>query len=225
MIAALLAAAAVFVAGWRGAAGLQRSCARRHDGAATVGEPRHRRLRRRDAGPGEHDAADWCERAARSVRSGRSLTAAIVEATADCSSMAPTVGPMIFHLDRGHSMVEAIESRGGTDPATPAGFALSVLRTCAELGGPAAAPLERAAATLRSRAAIAEEQQVHSAQARLSARVLTLVPVGLLAVLAVAEPDVRGALGSTAGLAAVTVGGALNGAGWLWMQRIIGTPR
>ena len=61
-----------------------------------------------------------------------------------------------------------------------AGLAFTVLRSCARFGGPAAAPLERAAATLRARDAVAAEQQAQSAQARLSARVLTLVPIALL---------------------------------------------
>ena len=84
-----------------------------------------------------------------------------------------------------------------------AGLAFTVLRSCARFGGPAAAPLERAAATLRARDAVAAEQLAQSAQARLSARVLTLVPVALLALLAITDPKVRAAVATPAGLAVV----------------------
>ena len=104
-------------------------------------------------------------------------------------------------------------------------MAISVLRTCADLGGPAAAPFERVAATLRTRAAILEEQQVHSAQALLSARVMTLVPVALLALLAVTEPTVRSSLGTPLGLTVVVAGAVLNLVGWTWMRHIIGGRR
>ncbi len=111
-----------------------------------------------------------------------------------------------------------------TRPATP-DSRFTVLRSCARFGGPAAAPLQRAAATLRARDAVAAEQQAQSAQARLSARVLTLVPIALLVLLAFTDPKVRSALTTPAGVAVVTFGGMLNVAGALWMRRIIGRPR
>ena len=100
-----------------------------------------------------------------------------------------------------------------------------MLRSCAHFGGPAAAPLERAAATLRAREAVAAEQQAQSAQARLSARVLTLVPIALLVMLAATDHKVRSAITTPAGIAVVTLGALLNTAGALWMRHIIGRPR
>ena len=100
-----------------------------------------------------------------------------------------------------------------------------MLRSCARFGGPAATPLERAAATLRARDAIAAEQQAQCAQARLSARVLTLVPLALLVLLAITDHKVRSVITSPAGFAVVLLGGLLNATGALWMRRIIGRPR
>ena len=100
-----------------------------------------------------------------------------------------------------------------------------MLRSCARFGGPAAAPLERAAAALRARDAVAAEQRAQSAQAQLSARVLTLVPIALLAILTTTDAKVRAALGTPAGAAVVLLGAVLNGAGALWMRRIIGRPQ
>ena len=72
------------------------------------------------------------------------------------------------------------------DPGDPAALVVVVLRAAAELGGPAAGPLERAALTLHARAAERAERRSASAQARLSARILTALPVTTLGLLLVA---------------------------------------
>jgi hypothetical protein len=51
------------------------------------------------------------------------------------------------------------------------------------------------------------------------------VPVGMLALLATTDTNVRSAIGTPSGLAAVTIGGILNVTGWWWMQRIVGRAR
>jgi tight adherence protein B len=174
--------------------------------------------------PGSDDVADWCELVARSLRSGSSLTAAVTAGATAESAMATVVEPVVRHVTRGEPLVVALD-RSGVEPASPAGLAFTVLRSCARFGGPAAIPLERAAATLRVRAAVAAEQRAQSAQAQLSARVLTLVPIALLGLLAVTDAKVRAAITTPAGLAVVVLGGLLNVAGALWMRRIIGRPK
>ena len=143
--------------------------------------------------------------------------------------MSRVVAPVVRRVARGDSLLAALDASlrpdDGIDAASDAGLALTVLRSCACFGGPAATPLQRAAATLRARDAVAAEQLAQSAQARLSARVLTLVPVFLLALLAVTDPKVRATLTTPAGLALVGLGALLNLAGALWMRRIIGRPR
>ena len=66
------------------------------------------------------------------------------------------------------------------------------------------------------------ERITASAQARLSARVLTVLPVGTLTLLAVVEPSTRDALGTPAGGACLVAGGFANLVGWWWMRRVIG---
>lgn len=176
-------------------------------------------VRRRRSHPALMDVATWCDHAARSLRSGASLTAAIADATANQPAMASVIEPVLLRVGRGRSLLDALDIG---DVATATGLALTVLRSCAQFGGPAAAPLERAAATLRSRAAISDEQQAQSAQARLSARVLTFVPVALLLLLTVTDPKVRAATTTPAGLAVVTLGATFNAVGAWWMRRIIG---
>jgi Flp pilus assembly protein TadB len=182
------------------------------------------RLARGVPQPGPDDVADWCELVARSLRSGSSLTAAVTADAATESSMATVVEPVVRHITRGEPLVVALDG-SGVDAVSPAGLAFTVLRSCARFGGPAAIPLERAAATLRVRAAVAAEQRAQSAQAQLSARVLTLVPIVLLGLLVLTDANVRSALGTPAGIVVVILGGLLNVAGALWMRRIIGRPK
>ena len=138
--------------------------------------------------------------------------------------MAPIAATVIRQVGRGESLVAALDT-AGIDPSSASGLTVAVLRSCARFGGPAAAPLERAAATLRTREAVLAEQRAHSAQARLSARVLTLIPIALLALLAATDGTVRTAVVTPAGAAVVALGAVLNGLGSLWMRRIIGRPR
>ena len=182
------------------------------------------RFRRRANEPALDEVATWCEQVARSLRSGSSLTTAVADSAATESTMSRLIVPVARAVNRGDSLVTALDATD-VDPVSAAGLAFAVLRSCARFGGPAAAPLERAAAALRARDAVAAEQRAQSAQAQLSARVLTLVPIALLAILTTTDAKVRAALGTPAGAAVVLLGAVLNGAGALWMRRIIGRPQ
>jgi tight adherence protein B len=191
---------------------------------ATGRQPGHRRAPRRQGRPlTDLDVAAWCDDLAREVRAGASLATAVRECDAHPGILAVT-GPVAVRLSRGQSLSAALRA-APAESASAIGLALTVLRSCADLGGPAASPLERAAATLRDRNAVRAELLAHSAQARMSARVMTLVPVGILALLAATDPNVRTAIATPSGLAAVTAGGILHVAGWWWMQRIAGRAR
>jgi tight adherence protein B len=170
----------------------------------------------------DDDVAAWCDDLARRVRSGSSLAAALRSASPP-PALAPIVAPIGLALDRGDSVAGATRRVAASHVSVE--LALGVLRTCADLGGPAAQPLDRAASTLRARAADLAERQVHSAQARLSAMVLTLLPGFALALLVVTSTDIRAAVTGPAGMACVGAGTTLNALGWWWMWRIIGrTP-
>lgn len=178
------------------------------------------RGRRRTRVVDELVMAEWCEHAARSLRGGASLTRAIADASAAVPSAAPAFGSVLHALGRGRGLAAALGSLQ-PDPSRPLGLVVPVLQACAELGGPAAQPLERTALVLHGRAAEAAERRMASTQARFSARVLTLLPAGTLAALTVAEDSTRAALATPAGLSCVALGGACNIAGWWWMRRII----
>lgn len=116
------------------------------------------------------------------------------------------------------------------DPTGDAGWAIGdpdlavvrqTLAAAATFGGATAATVQSGANLLRERAAVRAEAAAHSAQARLSARVLTLVPVGFAAWSAAVSAGFRAALATPAGVTAAAVGALLNVTGWVWMRRIV----
>ncbi len=80
--------------------------------------------------------------------------------------------------------------------------------------------LDRAAATIRARAADADERAVHAAQARMSGQVLTALPLGMLALLVGTDADVRTAVVTPIGATCITIGLLLNAIGWWWIRSI-----
>ena len=176
--------------------------------------PRNRRWRQ-----ARHLTADYApmlDAIARQVRSGSSLTAAIVEEVDGSSPL----GAISERLSAGGSVVDVLAEivPSNADLA----LAVQALSATAHLGGPIAATLDEAAAVLRERAAARAERRAHGAQARLSARVLTIVPLGFAVWSAVASHSTRGIYVSTpAGGICALSGLALNVLGWQWMKRII----
>ena len=138
------------------------------------------------------DYAGLLDAIARQVRSGSSLTTATIEEI-DRSS---PLGDVVDRLAAGGSLSQALAA---VDPQEP-DLALTVqaLSATAHLGGPVAATLDEAAAVLRERVAARAERKAHSSQARLSARVLTIVPVAFAVWSAVASHQTRDVYVSTA---------------------------
>ena len=182
------------------------------------------RLRRRQRSPvADDDVAEWCVQVARGVRAGSSLAHAVVQAGAAAPVGAAAFQPLVHALARGRGLAEAVaDAVGDDDPASATGLvgsrALGVRR--ARRSGRGAARTSRRHAPRGS--AERAERRVNSAQARLSATVLSTLPLGVLALLAVAEPAVQSALVAPVGVACVVVGGLFNLAGWCWMRHLVG---
>lgn len=222
---ALLAAAAVLVAGLAGRPRLappRRPVGPRPADERPPAEPRHRRGRRaRRPASGPDEVARWCDDLARACRTGSALATAVREVEPP-PSLAAEVDRVRLALERGAPLATALDQ---PPPDRHAALAVTVLRTCAELGGPPSEPLDRAASVLRGRAADLAERRTHSAQARLSAVVMTWLPVVMLALLVASSAPVRAALARPSGVAVLTVGALLNVAGWRWMRHITGSLR
>lgn len=157
---------------------------------------------------------DWAtllDAIAAGVRSGNSLRESYAGA---CRRMPPhgrAFGP--------GTELHHIPSLVASDPDET--VALQTLSVASSLGGHTAAVLQSGAALLRERASVRAEAAAHAAQARLSARVLTAVPLLFATWGAVASPSFRQALLGPLGAAAALVGLGLNAVGWWWMRHIV----
>lgn len=180
--------------------------------------------------------ASWADDLARALRHGSTLHAALTHTMPTDAVVDRRSAPLRHWLGRGATVVDACDEwadelagdsvdsryrRGGRVEllATMA----AVLAAVASLGGPAAAPLDRFAVTMRQRASDDLERAAQAAQAKMSAKVLTSVPLAVLALLFLTDPDVREIITSTAGGTVVALGLGLNAAGARWMRRIAGS--
>lgn len=169
--------------------------------------------------------ADFLDNVERNVRLGRSLRAGILEA----HSQVPA-GPLRDALEhtvlycRTGAPLEELLAQGRSQETSPdISFVLQSLVAAAAGGTGTAHALERASWVLRERHVVREERRVHAAQAVLSARVMSWMPVGFGAIMLVASPSVREVvLFSPLGLVCAVAGAGLNVVGHRWMGRITG---
>lgn len=162
------------------------------------------------------------EAVARALRSGASLRQAVEEAAAR------TPGPLGHELDRvatqaarGAPLVQALEGLARRRPLPGVRLAVAALCLGAETGGAQARAVDGVATTLRDRLAVLAEVRALSAQARVSALVISLAPLGFGAFAAATDPRTATFLFHTAaGLGLLAAGAALDGLGWLWMNRL-----
>jgi tight adherence protein B len=174
------------------------------------------RSRSRHAAP---DYASMLDAIARQVRTGSSLTSAALD---EIEGSTP-LGNVVDQVRSGGSLTEILTTVNASQPDLA--LAVQALSATAHLGGPIAATLDEAAAVLRERSAARAERRAHGAQARLSARVLTIVPLAFAVWSATASERTRDVYVSTAaGGVCASCGLALNMIGWRWMNKIIGPP-
>ena len=155
--------------------------------------------------------AQFLDAAASEVRSGASLA----ESWRGAARRHPVTGSAVSP----HRTLAAALDRT-TDDRDEA-VVLQVAGAAAALGGPVAATLDAGAALLRERAAARADALAHSAQARLSARVMTAVPLVFAAWSAVSSASFRGAVASPVGAASIVLGAGLNTVGWRWMRAVV----
>ena len=105
------------------------------------------------------------------------------------------------------------------DPGTRLAATALVLATV--VGSTPARAVDGVAATLRERLDLAAERRALAVQARTSALVLSVAPVGFAALLVVGDTAAAGfLLGTPAGWSCLGLGLALDAAGAWWMTRL-----
>lgn len=170
---------------------------------------------------------------ARALRSGASLRQALAGAAAGGGGhpvggavrvAAAELRAVVERVERGMALVPALEQWAVEQPLPEVRLVATAIGVVAEAGGNAAQAVESVAATLRERHAAVEEVRVQSVQARLSATVIALLPLGFTVWCITTDPKAASfLLGTAAGWLCLTGGLALLAAGGWWMARIIGS--
>lgn len=159
---------------------------------------------------------------ARAVRGGGSLQSAIGEAATGVTGLVgDDLRRVAGAVQRGMPLDVALaEWRSARDRASVR-LATGAIALAAKTGGPPARVIEDVAASLRVRMQVEGEARSLGAQARLSALVVGVAPVGFALVACASDTrNARLMFGTPIGVACVVVGLALDVAGALWMNRI-----
>ena len=186
-----------------------------------------RRVGGRVDGESAIELAHDLEHVARLVRSGQALGAALGDVAGERRHVS-LLGSIAARRSTGGSLLEAITGAGralsGASAAAQADrrLVIAVLTAVVDAGGPGTAALDRAADTIRERDAIRNERIAHAAQARLSAQILSFLPLVFTGWTTMTDDRVaRFLLATPLGAACLATGVALDLVGWRWMHRLV----
>ncbi len=155
-------------------------------------------LRKRRVEHIEQQLPDALQMLAGTARAGLSLPAAIRQVSAELTPPLQQELLLVQHEQRlGVSLDDALENLARRVPAQPIKLMVSAMRIANETGGGLAETLERTANTLRSQQAMELKILALTAQGKLQAWVVGLLPMFLLWVLNRMEPDAMAQLWTT----------------------------
>ena len=155
-------------------------------------------LRKRRVEHIEQQLPDALQMLAGTARAGLSLPAAIRQVSTELAPPLQQELLLVQHEQRlGVSLDDALENLARRIPAQPVKLMVSAMRIANETGGGLAETLERTATTLRSQHAMALKIRALTAQGKLQAWVVGLLPVFLLWVLHRMEPEAMAQLWTT----------------------------
>ncbi len=167
--------------------------------------------------------ADAVSAVGAAIRSGRSLEQALAYAGAEVSeplgpSLAAVADRARLGMPFGASLDAWIRQLGSADVRLVG----AVLKLHRRTGGALPRVLDGLARTLRERRSAAREVRSLTAQARLSALILGLLPIGFFLFLsATSRDDIRTAYHTPAGATAIGIGLLLQGAASLWIRSLL----
>lgn len=157
-----------------------------------------RRLRARRIERIEQQLPDALQMLAGTARAGLSLPAALRQVTTEFGPPLSQELMLLQHEQRlGVSLDDALENLALRMPTQPVKLMVSAMRIANETGGGLAETLERTASTLRSQHAMELKIRALTAQGKLQAWVVGLLPVFLLWVLTRLEPEAMAQLWTT----------------------------
>jgi tight adherence protein B len=166
--------------------------------------------------------ADTLQLLIAAMRSGYGLTQAmtiIVEETEE--PISSEIDRVLAEVRMGRDMSEAMQAMAQRMDNTDLEWVIGAIDINRETGGNLSEILENVNTTIRDRRRIQGKIRTYTAEGRLSARVLSLLPVGFLLLMWNMNPEGVSHLFYGPGLAALLGGLVLMGFGWLWIRKII----
>jgi len=160
---------------------------------------------------------------ASSVRVGLSLRQALAIVVEELSDpLRYEFRRVIAQTNIGASMFDAMDAMAKRMPCNESLMVAKVFRVQAETGGDLARILEQLADTIKSRRQVQRKITMLTSEGRLSAWVLTLIPVGLGAFILVAQPEMGHALFFTnLGHMVLLIILVLEVVGSFWVRRVL----
>jgi tight adherence protein B len=146
----------------------------------------------------EEQLPDAIQMLAGTIKAGLSLSSAFRQITAELQAPLAQEFQTLLHEQRlGVSLDDALENLTHRVPIQPIHLMVSAMRIANETGGGLAETLERSAVTLRSQHAMERKIRALTAQGKMQAWVVGLMPVFLLYVLTQMEPEAMQLLWTT----------------------------
>jgi tight adherence protein B len=157
-----------------------------------------------------------------SMRSGFGLSQALTIITDDVEEPTRSEVEQVLAATRvGFDLSDALRTMAQRMDNKDLDWVVSAIDINREAGGNLSEVLENVNATIRDRQRIQRKIRTYTAEGRLSAQILLVLPVGFLLLEWAVNPHGISALFSGVGLAAFAMALALMGVGWLWIRKII----
>lgn len=165
---------------------------------------------------------DTLERIGSELRAGGTVATALAGLAGGGGVLAPDASRIESRVRLGAGLGDALHSWARERRAIGVEVAAGALALSATVGGPAADALDGLASSLRARLSVMAEARALSAQARYSAWVIGLAPIGYLAATAAVDHrSVHVLVGTGPGRTCVVLGLGLELLGAAWMRGIL----
>lgn len=194
--------------------------------AHSVAGPGRRRTWPGAAGRAQRRAAaavpDTLDAIAVELRGGAAVAAAFVAVGRRPGALNASLAEPVAAIDLGMPVADAFASWRDAPPVQTGAVLAGGVALAAEAGGPAAGALEHLASGTREALAVRAEVHALSTQARVSAYVIALAPVGFVAFSVVVDPGSATTLLATpVARVAVAIGLVLDAIAAWWMRSIV----
>ena len=165
---------------------------------------------------------DFLDAIARDVRSGFSLASSFVQCSDQQSDDNHWSQPVAQQCLRGVVLADALVECALPTWTPEIRFASRTLAVASAGGAGVAPALEHSASVLREQQGLMLDRDVQAAQAQLSTKVLTWLPIAIFAWITITDPIARMFLLTTpVGMCCVATGITLNVSGRKWMSHVV----